>query len=131
MDIVIPLIENTGNNHAELRFALRSFEMYLPHDRVYLIGYKPDWCNDNIDWLPFRDDQQPKFREANIYLKVRYFIDKLQLKDHDDFIFCNDDYFLLRAWDSNPPYPNKGTLYDTIKSRVSFDPYRKTISNTI
>lgn len=129
MDLVIPLLPASANNHTELRYALRSFEKFLPHDRLILIGGHPNWLVfDNVVNIPFRDDPQPPFREANIYLKIKYYVEKIS--KGDPFIFANDDYFLLAPWKADEPYPNKGSLSDAVKSRGELDPYRKTIKNT-
>lgn len=128
MDIVIPLHEWSGTDNAELKYALRSFEKFMPHDSVVLIGFQPKWIT-NIIYLPFRDDPQPYYREANIYLKLNYYIGKLN--PDEDFIFTNDDHFLLAPFTGEPPYPHKGTLLQSFNSRSADDPYRKTIDNTI
>lgn len=128
MDIVIPLHEWTGTDNAELRYAIRSFEKFMPADNIVLVGYQPKWIK-NVIHLPYRDDPSPYFREANIFLKLKLYIDKLN--DAEDFIYANDDHFLLRAFDPTPPYPQKGALLDAFFARTADDPYRKTIDNTI
>lgn len=128
MDIVIPILAATHNNYAELRFALRSFEKYMPHDDVVLIGAQPDWFNGKRAFL-FRDDPDPKYREANIFLKLQWYI-----RNHNDggeFVYANDDHFLLTEWDGLPPYPTKGTIGQAMASRSDLDPYKKTIRNTV
>lgn len=135
MDIVIPLVEHTGNNFAELRFALRSYEKYMPHSRVIIVGPAiPEWMRESMqrgecDLCCFVDSSDPKFREANIFLKVRNYVEKVN--DEDDFIFANDDYYLLREWNPLPPYPHKGKLSVNLFGRSNDDPYRKVIRNTI
>lgn len=128
MDIVVPIKEATHNNYAELRFALRSFEKYIAHDDVVLIGAQPNWFKNGRTFA-FRDDPDPKFREANIFLKLQWYV-----KNHNDgseFVYANDDHFVLSQWDGLPPYPTKGTLANALASRNDLDPYKKTIGNTI
>jgi len=134
MDLVIPLLMGSGNNHSELRYALRSFEKFLPHDNLVLIGGYPEWLNkellkNGVTVIPYRDSPDPKYRESNIYLKVRYYIDKYN--NDREFILANDDYFLLQNWNPYPPYPYKSTLYESFKDRHQFDPYKSTIGNTL
>lgn len=128
MDIVIPLHEWSGTQNAELRYALRSFEKYIPHDRVVLIGFQPKWVQGVVH-LPFHDDSQPAYREANIYLKLQHYIKSAHCTG--DFIFTNDDHYILNEYDPAPPYPHKGTLLESFLKRSAGDPYRKTIDNTI
>lgn len=127
MDLVIPYLFQ--NDSIELKYALRSFEKYMKYDNLILIGIdRPDWLA-NFNHIPFRDDPQPAFREANIFLKLKYYIDKFS--NGEEFIFANDDQYLLTEWDGLPPYPNKGTLYANKICRLSNDPYKTTIQNTI
>lgn len=127
MDIVIPLSQWTGTNHAELRYALRSFVKFLPHDNVVIIGHKPKWIKE-ITYIPYRDDPQPDFRESNIFLKIRYFVERNP--EVENFVFANDDHFLLKSFQAHP-YLIKGSLKECYDQRDPKDPYRKTIDNTI
>lgn len=130
MDIVIPLHEWSGTKNAELKYALRSFEKFLPKtDRLILIGFKPDWIT-NATLIPFRDDPQPAFREANIFLKLQQYLKTIG-SEQEEFIYTNDDHFLLKPFDPRPPYPHKGTLLESFNKRRPDDPYRKCIDNTI
>lgn len=128
MDIVIPLHEWSGTDNAELRYALRSFEKFMPHDRVVLVGFQPKWAK-NVTHIPFRDDNQPAFKDANVFLKLRHYVEKVGVGD--DFIYANDDHFLLKNYDPGPPFPHKGTLLESFNKRRADDPYRKMIDNTI
>lgn len=133
MDLVIPLLEGSGNNYTELRYALRSFEQFLPHDRIVIIGMCcPNWIdtrNPSVLFLSFRDDPNPKYREANIFLKVKYYIEKVN--DEEEFVLCNDDYFLLENCNPYSPYPHKGTLMRSYTEYGVHNGYRNTIWNTI
>ena len=37
-----------GGQHEELRFSLRSLAVCLPVDRVWIVGYLPEWLKDVI-----------------------------------------------------------------------------------
>lgn len=134
MDLVIPLLEGSGNNYAELRYSLRSYEKYLPHDRLVLIGACPSWIdleNPNVLYATFRDDPNPKYREANIFLKMKYYFMRIMDgHEHAECIFANDDYFLQAPYDPIP-FPYKGTLYECYSKRSQFDDYKTAIGNTI
>lgn len=127
MNVVIPLHEWSGTKNLELRYALRSFEQYMPHDAIVLIGFKPSWIK-NVIHIPFKDDPKPQFRDANIFLKLKYFIDKHNAYT-TDFIYANDDHFLLEQFIADE-YPHKGDLKRNMLNRANDDPYRKTIFNT-
>ena len=127
MDIVIPLIEWSVNNFSELRYALRGFEKHIHSiDKVYIVGpLLPEWAQ-NVEHIFFKDDEDPRFREWNIYMKLmEYGKDK-----NSDFIYTNDDHFLLKRWDDFG-YNFKSSLKQTLNQKDYGDPYRKTILNTI
>lgn len=128
MDIVIPLSPWSRNDNTDLKYALRSFEKFMPGNKIVIIGHKPVWLK-NVEYIQFRDDPQPAFRENNIYLKVKYYVDHTSIKE---FIFANDDHFLLKPFDPGAPYPHTiSTLVEFRRSRRENDPYKNTITNTI
>lgn len=127
MDIVIPIREATHNDYAELRFALRSFEKFVPHTDIVLIGAKPKWFKNGRSFA-FTESPDPKYREANIFRKLEWYVNKHN--DGSEFIYANDDHFVLQPWTGLPPYPVKDSLTKSITSRSSIDPYVKSIKNT-
>lgn len=95
--LFIPLCAISSWQHNELRYALRSWEMYGPPiKQLLIIGHKPDWLQ-NVHYLPFNDAQQTKTK--NIFDKV-----KIAASLYDRFIFANDDHFLLQPMYELPYY---------------------------
>lgn len=104
MDIVIPLNSASHHNNIELRFALRSFELYLPHDRVIIVGERPKWLQ-NIIHIPFKDTVGCHLRASNIYRKI---LAAFEISS-EQVIFANDDHFMLQ-YTSEMPYHHKGLM---------------------
>lgn len=90
MDIVIPVKASLINE--ELRYTLRSICANFPHDKVWIVGYKPPWLNGDINFVPGNNAVGSK------YLKV--VANHLATMKHpaisDDFYLFNDDFFVLR-----------------------------------
>lgn len=95
MTLFIPLSNASAWQHNELRFALRSWEKYSSIDTLCIIGHKPGWLKD-VHHIPF-DERSNKPR--NIFDKVQ-----LAVKYYDQFIFANDDHYLLERMHNLPYY---------------------------
>lgn len=83
-----------------------------------IIGDKPRWIK-NVSHIPFKDDNRALFKSKNIF-------DKISLID-EEFIFFNDDHYLLRDFDKRYYYSgtmktelNRGTngCYRTTKNTL-------------
>lgn len=120
-DLAIPLAAHTDNNFLDLRYALRSFELYLKPSKVYLIGAKPDWVK-NVEHIPATDHPDTAFREANIF-------HKLILCPSEEFIYGSDDNYLLRPFVEE--YPWDMLLAQKLYTMGRFSTYQKTIANTL
>lgn len=89
MDIVYSL--KSDYNGQELRYSLRSLEN-VPHDKVFIVGgIMPDWVNrEMVINIPFP-------QQANRYLNTTFNLLKAcnTFSLSDDFIYFNDDFFVL------------------------------------
>lgn len=99
----------------ELRFSLRSVEKHLSNVKnVVIIGRKPEWFKG--DYIPFIEmDQIP---DNNIFKKLLFACNSDKVSDN--FLFMNDDHFLLDYFDASQ-FPNYycGSLEGYVKrSRV-------------
>jgi hypothetical protein len=76
----------------ELKYALRSIEAYLEgfDGKVVLVGEKPKWVR-NVHHIAFED--VPGRKNFSIFQKI---VTGSEWIDSDDFIFWNDDHFLLK-----------------------------------
>ena len=95
MDIVIALGTGSRWQDNELKYALRSIETYLNghSGRIVLVGEKPKWIT-NVDHYDIPD--VPGRKNFSIFQKI---LTGCEWVNGDDFIFWNDDHFLLRPFD--------------------------------
>lgn len=113
-----------GDNE-ELRYSIRSVVKNLPHSKIWLVGYKPDWYVGNF--IPVEDVSNKFFNITNA-LKVVCDSDEIS----DDFILMNDDFFVLKPMESVPNFIG-GTLSEKISEYRSIDPrsrYANFLDNT-
>lgn len=114
MKVVIPYKEFNG---PELKYTLRGIEKYIENPEVVIIGDLPKWVK-NVDHIPFKDKPELQWKEQNIFKK-------LLLTDFD-FLFFNDDHFLLEPFSADT-YHFTGMLSQTIYGHS----FKYTIQNTI
>lgn len=87
-DIVVPVREGAVNE--QLRYALRSWAVNLPHRRVWLVGGRPSWVT-GVEHLPNRQAGRTKYQNTTSAVEAAC----LHPDVSDPFIYCNDDFFVL------------------------------------
>jgi len=117
MKCVIPYKENGGK---ELKYCLRGIEKFVEDPEIIIIGSEPAWIK-NVKIIFFPDGKALRFKEWNIFRKI------CQVKE--DFLFFNDDHFLLQPFDKST-YHFSGKLSKRLKD-YGTNEYWKTIQNTI
>lgn len=94
-----------GDHNPELRHSLRSVCANLPHERVWIGGYKPSWVSDEVGYIPvpqgpvtFRDSWQTKFTNTRINLAA-----SLRHPDmSEDVVLFNDDFYVTEPINEVP-----------------------------
>jgi hypothetical protein len=123
MDIVYPLGNGSTWDDNELRFSLRSISDRLQNFKnVYVIGHRPKWLK-NVIHIPESDPYTCK--EANIARKVLRACQEKALSK--DFLFMNDDHFLLRESDISIPFWRGPELKDHEAPKNN---YQRAVKNT-
>lgn len=127
IDIVIPLGVGSKNDNIELRYCLRGIQCHLSNVRsVYIIGERPKWIS-GIVWKSAKDDRSSRFKERNIYNKIKLACNLSEVSDN--FLFMNDDHFLLDDFDATEfPYHYKCKISETMLKNSGN--YRKTMNHT-
>ncbi len=116
----------TGSQWAnnELRFSLRSIEKYLPIcDNVLIVGTLPPFVT-NCNYIKHPD--KPGRKEFSIFSKIIAACKSDYVSE--DFVFLNDDHFLLSEI-NELPYYYEGTLSQKVAS--SHGHYKAATLNTI
>lgn len=95
MDIVY--VVRPGDHNPELKYSLRSLQN-LPHDQVWIAGYKPSWLKD-VNYLPTRP-APTKHRGSLINLWAV----ALNREISEHFYLFNDDFYVTRQMEEIPLY---------------------------
>lgn len=102
----------------EMRYSLRSLSN-IPHDKVFVIGGKPDWAR-NVHFIKVNQKQSGKsavqLKHDNTN-KAMYIACKNK-KISDPFIYMNDDFFIMSEMEEIPLY-NRGTIGQMIMEYVA------------
>lgn len=125
--IVIPLGTGSKWGDKELRYTLRSVEKHLSgYGEVFIIGECPAWLQ-NVIHIPATDGDKTYEKERNIFNKIM--IACADERVTDDFLFMNDDHFLLQDYSAYKfPYYAHGFLSDYLSRQ---DQYQNTLKNTL
>ena len=125
IDIVIPLRNDSHWQNNEIRYCLRSVEMYLKDIRnVYIVGYKPKFIH-NVIHIPTNDPHP--WVTFNIRDKLIRACNEVDLSDN--FLFMNDDHYIMRSFDQNVYY-HHGPIESILKTSHN-SIYRRIAQNTI
>ncbi len=108
-DIVIPYREEKSSE--ELRYTLRGIAQNLPHRNVVICGDLPDWCQ-NVIHIPSKSKGVSRFHDVDLKVMDACLDDRIS----EDFIFFNDDIFVLEPIQSLPDY-FKASMAEDISER--------------
>lgn len=86
----------------ELKYSVRSAEMYLKPDRIVVVGDKPDL---DVEWL--KTDKLDRFNDVNNSLRVA--LENIEGK----WVLMHDDFFILEPY--KPILRHNGKLYKKAK----------------
>lgn len=127
MDVVYVLGGGSKVDDLELRYSLRSVEKHLTNvDQVVIVGKRPEWIKD-IFYIEAADEHACK--ETNIYSKIL----KASLcpSVSDDFLFFNDDHFLLKDYKAEEfPFFYKGGLLQIMGKLPPYNKYSTCVHRT-
>lgn len=104
MDVVYFVRKGDAND--ELRYSLRSLKN-LPHDNVFIAGYKPKWCK-NINHIPV---DQTESKTLNVRKNIQAALNCSDVSN--DFIYMNDDFYIMQPIEKLPLL-TRGTIEDVI-----------------
>lgn len=110
LDLVYILGTGSHWQNNEIRYSLRSVEKYLPHARVFIVGYKPRWAK-NVVHIDCRDPYRNKLQNS-IYKTIRAAKDE---RIGERFVLMNDDFYFLKKVDRVKVF-YRGTMAGSIKA---------------
>ncbi len=126
MDVVYPLAKGSKWDDTELRFSLRSLELFFPRaTRVIVIGHKPAWLNDTVHHI--HSDNRGENREMRIMHKIALACNLPDITR--EFLLMNDDHFFLKSFITLPFFSDT-----SLKEKVAYHSgqiYKKSVQNTL
>ena len=105
MDVVY--ICKPGDNE-ELRYSIRSVVKNLPHDKIWVVGGKPNWYIGNH--IPV---SQNRSKYVNAKNNLRAICNSPEISE--SFILMNDDFYIINKIDTLPN-THGGFLLDKIRN---------------
>ena len=117
MDIFYPYKHSPSlHGGVQLLYSLRSIEKYLiGFDSLYIVGdIHP---NINANYIPFVDNLEQGFKDANIYQKCAKALDYVS---NGRGLMLNDDHYILAPYDVlyYPFFYREGDMIKTIEKHV-------------
>lgn len=103
-DLDVVYVVRPGENNESLRYSLRSLAN-MPHRKVYLSGECPKWADGVYVVAKDSDMEMPEQEDSNLNL----FVAARQQDVSDNFIFMNDDFFIMEPT-SEIPVMHQGDL---------------------
>lgn len=88
MDLVY--IIKKGEINSDLRYSLRSVEKFVPHDKIWIVGYKPFWVT-NVKHIPVEQTEN-KWKNSVKNILAACNCENIS----DDFVLMNDDFFAIK-----------------------------------
>lgn len=115
------------DDHAELRYSLRSVAANLDHDRVWIAGHKPSWLTD----VGYISVLQRRSKYENSTANVRAACEHPEVSA--DFVLMNDDFFVTQPMDAVPvlhrgPIADVYAYYESVRPTLS--PYLSGMAQT-
>lgn len=104
-EFVFVYICRDGENE-ELRYSLRSIDLFYPEAKVWVVGGKPGWYSGN-----FIKVKQTSYAFENVKNSLIAILNSQEIPDH--IVVMNDDFFFVRRVDDIKSYIS-GTLENKI-----------------
>lgn len=129
MDVLYTIKDGREFNE-ELIYSLRSL-INIPHDRVFIVGGFPsDIKKSEIIHIP-TEQKSTKWRNSTSNLKTAILDDRLS----DDFIYMNDDFFILKpisepVKELNLHFGTMAAYYDRLAKKHAETPYMRGMLET-
>jgi hypothetical protein len=98
-----------GGDNEELRYSIRSAMKNLPHDKIWVVGGKPDWYTGH--YLPV---EQSRAKYTNARNNLKALCNEAEISD--SFILMNDDFYIINKV-KDIPYMHSGSITKKIDIR--------------
>ncbi len=108
-DVVLILGPDSGRSGSELKYALRGLEAFVPHNRVVVLGHKPEWVQNvlHIETKPV----EGKWYDLDAKFLLLHTLNELT----EEVIYTEDDYIVTKPLEDGV-LPNY--YKDTLEERL-------------
>ncbi len=124
IDILYVVGNGSTWKNNELRYSIRSVVKNLKgFGNIVVVGTKPSWLN--VKHIPANDSGRTA--QESVYIKLKKALPEIS----EDFLFFNDDYYLLKNFQAAKfPFFYKETLEEFLQRRKTRDSYKMAVENT-
>lgn len=134
MDVLYVVGTGSGHDNCELRWSLRSLDMFAENlGRVVVAGYPPEWLSAEVVRVDVPDDPGAAYKHVNIMNCILECCRRGVVRG--EFLYSSDDHFLCRQVDLDAyPYFYKSdsllTAEDLERQGRRLTPYRQSLAET-
>ncbi len=112
------LVDTRTKDYNPLKYSVRSISKNLKFDKLFIVGEKPEFLNDDVLEIKVKDKRRNKF--LNITEKLWAIINNDRVSE--DFIVLNDDFFINEPVNEVPYY------HINLEEEVMSDHLRKIVN---
>lgn len=112
-----------GDDNEHLRYAIRTWEYHIPHDELWIVGYKPVW----LTGVKVVEGNLHGTKPKNVYHNVLDFCEHPDVPEQ--VVFMNDDMFALKPFEPSIQY--RGSLLEHIAQLSAHGWWRQSLVNTL
>lgn len=113
MDIAYPIRGVRASGPDPLRWSLRTAYQHLPVDRVFIAGARrPGWLKPH-ERIVFIETAQARTKHDNIGENLRAVLGS---EISEEFVWLNDDFFLLSDFDEIPLWARRQSLREKVEA---------------
>lgn len=118
IDLVYILGQGSRWNDNEIRYSLRSVELYFPRvGNIFIIGECPEWAT-NVKHIEISD----KFENKLLNAREKYLEAATNPQIGKNFVLMNDDFFFLKEVEEIPNY-SRGTIKEMMNQHPTKNGY--------
>lgn len=129
MDLLYVVGTGSKHNNIELKYSLRSIEKNCTgYDRIFIVGYKPDFLNDNVIHVEC-NDRSDVYKHWNMLNKIKLCVDTTDISDN--FVLQSDDHFYIKPYNFEEiPLYYKNELIKEVPQNCGNPRYKTAIVET-
>ncbi len=102
--------DSRKKSHLPLMYSIRSAEKNMEFRKIWIIGKKPDFLNDKIEVIEYNDTRDRMDSTYKLFQRYKSEIAVNHPHISKDFVWMNDDFYILQNIGTEVPYYHSGRL---------------------